>query len=288
MVYTTRVWTPPGGGGLVWLAPGPWPHRLMVSEGLRHGGQRSFWSLELPLSLAITGDGSRPKLRFAPPRIWYAPGIEPTTSRWPIHYPTAGPTIPLGGGGGGLRGGVLGGVMRRGGGGWGGLWGVHAPKAKCWSITGSPFTPLPSNHIITLIKTEYWDRASGVVPMLLYVLGWSKVNWGLQLGGVGWRLRVACMWLCVMYSPPLFLHWQLAFASPQSHYCMNVTVCFVFPSLLLSSQMAFASSRSHYRTNVTVCFIFPSPFMWLQMAFGSPRSHYCMTVTVCFVFPSPF
>ena len=46
--------------------------------------------------------------------------------------------------------------------------------------------------------------------------------------------------------PPLFLPWQLDFASPRSHYCMNVTECFVFPSLLLSLQMAFASPRSHY------------------------------------------
>ena len=29
----------------------------------------------------------------------------------------------------------------------------------------------------TLIKTEYWDRAGGVVPMLVCVLGWRKVNW---------------------------------------------------------------------------------------------------------------
>ena len=141
---------------------------------------------------------------------------------------------------------------------------------------------------LTLIKTEYWDRGGGVVPMLLYVLGWRKVYSGLQLGVWGWRLRVACMWLCVLYSPPLFLHWQLAFASSRSHYCMNVTVCFVLPSLLLSLQMAFASPRSHYRTNVTVCFAFPTPFMCLQMAFASPRSHYCMIVTVFFVFPSPF
>ena len=40
----------------------------------------------------------------------------------------------------------------------------------------------------------------------LYILGWRKANWGLQLGVGGWRLRVACMWLCVSYSPPLFLH----------------------------------------------------------------------------------
>ena len=86
------------------------------------------------------------------------------------------------------------------------------------------------------------------MPMLLYVLGWRKVNWGLQLGVGGWRLRVACMWLCVLYSPPLFLHWQLAFASLQSHYCMTVTVCFVFPSPFTCLQMASASARSHSTT----------------------------------------
>ena len=88
------------------------------------------------------------------------------------------------------------------------------------------------------------------------------------------------MWLCVVYSPPLILHWQLAFASSRSHYCMNVTECFVFPSLLLSLQMAFASPRSHYCTNCTVWFVSPSPFMCLQMAFASPRSHYFTNCTV--------
>ena len=34
----------------------------------------------------------------------------------------------------------------------------------------------------TLIKTEYWDRAGGVVPMPLYVIGWRKFHGGLQLG----------------------------------------------------------------------------------------------------------
>ena len=145
---------------------------------------------------------------------------------------------------------------------------------------------LPASHC-SQIKTEYWDRAGEVVPMLLYVLWRRKIHSGLQLGVGGWRLRVPCMWLCVLYSPPLFLYWLLAFASPRSHYSMNVTVCFVFPSLLLSLQMAFASPRSHYRMNVTVCFV-PPPFMCLQMAFASPRFHYRMNVTVCFVFLSPF
>ena len=94
--------------------------------------------------------------------------------------------------------------------------------------------------------------------LLLFVLRWRKVNWKLH---VGWRLRVACMWLCVLYSSPLFLQWQMGFASSRSD------------SLLLSLQMAFASTRSHYRMNVTVCFVFPSPLFCLQMAFASPRSH---------------
>ena len=47
-----------------------------------------------------------------------------------------------------------GGLLPRGGGvreGWlgeggpgGAIWGVHAPKAKRWSITGPPYLPLPS------------------------------------------------------------------------------------------------------------------------------------------------
>ena len=28
--------------GLVWLAPDPWPHRLKVSEGLRHGNAKQL------------------------------------------------------------------------------------------------------------------------------------------------------------------------------------------------------------------------------------------------------
>ena len=66
---------------------------------------------------------------------------------------TNGHSPPLGGGGSG-RGDGLGGFCLGGGGvreGWlvgGGLgvaiWGVHAPKAKRWSITGSPYLPLPS------------------------------------------------------------------------------------------------------------------------------------------------
>ena len=43
-------------------------------------------------------------------------------------------------GGGGGRGGRLGGGGAPG----GAIWGVHTPKAKCWSITGSPYLPLPA------------------------------------------------------------------------------------------------------------------------------------------------
>ena len=76
---------------------------------------------------------------------------------------TCWPQAPLGGGGGGLgrdgsgwgdQGGGLGGLLPVGGGvqqgrfGRGGSrWGdlrVHEPKAKRWSITGSPYLPLPS------------------------------------------------------------------------------------------------------------------------------------------------
>ena len=72
--------------------------------------------------------------------------------------------------------------------------------------------------------------------------------------------------------PPLFLPWQLDFASPRSHYCMNVTECFVFPSLLLSLQMAFASPRSHYCTSARPhvdddCFVTKHTFL---IHFGDP------------------
>ena len=45
-----------------------------------------------------------------------------------------GGLLPWGGGPGGFWGGGLGGA----------IWGVHAPKEQCWSITGSPYLPLPS------------------------------------------------------------------------------------------------------------------------------------------------
>ena len=47
----------------------------------------------------------------------------------------------LPGGGGGIQDGWL---VEGGGGPSGAIWGVHAPKAKRWSITGSTYLPLPS------------------------------------------------------------------------------------------------------------------------------------------------
>ena len=72
------------------------------------------------------------------------------------------------------------------------------------ALTATTTLALTLALTLTTIKTEYWDRAGGVVPMLLYVLWWRKVNWGLQPGVGGWQLRVACMWLCVLYSLPSF------------------------------------------------------------------------------------
>ena len=97
------------------------------------------------------------------------------------NYPppiTVGRRLPQGGGGGGLGGGVVGGAMGGlglegsvgGGGGcpggaiWGGMgWGggrIGGPSV------GQPEAPLtspcpPSNHTITLVKTEDCDRAGG-------------------------------------------------------------------------------------------------------------------------------
>ena len=57
-------------------------------------------------------------------------------------------------GGGGLGGWVWEGRLGGGGAPSGAIWGVHAPKAKRWSITGSPYLPLPpSNHTTTLNLT---------------------------------------------------------------------------------------------------------------------------------------
>ena len=110
----------------------------------------------------------------------YLPAASPSPPVWvgfPLHLPpttgdanyppqTAGRRPPKGGGGGGRLGrggsgrGDGGGSGRGFGGGvgwgqsgrvvwgWGGggaggaMWGVHAPKAKRWSITGSPYLPL--------------------------------------------------------------------------------------------------------------------------------------------------
>ena len=85
--------------------------------------------------------------------------------------------------------------------------------------------------------------------MLLYVLWRRKVNWGLQLGVRGWRLRVACMWLCVLYSPPLFLYclqthlYVLAngfrfTAIPLSHEC-HCLFCIALPLFVFANGFRF-------------------------------------------------
>ena len=64
----------------------------------------------------------------------------------------------------------------------------HFARAACCLLAAKPSrstldpkkgykTKTGSTSSVTLIKTEYWDRAGGVVPMLLCVLGWRKVNW---------------------------------------------------------------------------------------------------------------
>ena len=49
-------------------------------------------------------------------------------------------------------------------------------KTKTGSTSSVTLT-LTLTPTLALIKTEYWDRAGGVVPMILCVLGWKKLNW---------------------------------------------------------------------------------------------------------------
>ena len=53
---------------LVWSAPGSWPHRLKVSEGLRHGGYKEALSPELPLSPG--DDRHMGSAQIRSPRVW--------------------------------------------------------------------------------------------------------------------------------------------------------------------------------------------------------------------------
>ena len=81
------------GGGLVWSAPSLWPHRLKVSEGLRHGSAKKLypWSYLSPCDYRQMGS-AHAVIRSH--RVWYAPGIDPLITRLRLSYPTAGPTIP--------------------------------------------------------------------------------------------------------------------------------------------------------------------------------------------------
>ena len=150
--------------------------------------QRSFWPPELPLSLAITSHGNRPMLQFAPPRIWCAPGIVPTTSRSPIHCPTAGPTSPYRGGRGVQgRGGGPGGKappppaqMKSTATPWGG-WGLdtHPPR-----ITKTPtHPPVPNTK-----RIPGWPWR-GVVPRRRGEGGWAVQCQGPRGGGRGRIVR---------------------------------------------------------------------------------------------------
>ena len=104
-------WQSPGGGvwfGLVWLAPGLWPHRLKVSEGLRHGSAKKLY----PWSYLSPGDyrpWGPPMPRFAHPGVIRS-GFRSTdhslatrlSNRWTnISVPLEGALGGAGGGGGG-------------------------------------------------------------------------------------------------------------------------------------------------------------------------------------------
>ena len=173
---TPRVWTPTiptptnrwpeapwGGGGGFGLARDPWPHRLKVSEGLRHGSAKKLF----PRSYLSPGNCRHIGSAHAAIR---SPGFGTLRESIQRSLACASAAQPLdqpfcAGGGGGLgRGGSgwgFGGVREgRGGGGssWGNLgWGPSVGQSQA-PLT-SPYPP--SNHTITLTRTEYWDQAGG-------------------------------------------------------------------------------------------------------------------------------
>ena len=88
--------------------------------------------------------------------------------------------------------------------------------------------------------------------LLLFVLGWRKVNWELH---VGWRLRVACMWLCVPYFSPLFfaLANGFRFIAIPWHEC-HCLFCLPFPPFELAIGFRFSISLRSWDTgSATPC-----------------------------------
>ena len=93
--------------GLVWSATGPWPHRLKVSEGLRHGAQRSSipGATSLPWRLPAHGVCTCAAIRspgFGTLREWIQRSLACSSDVQPLDQPFrgAGRGGPKVGGGG--------------------------------------------------------------------------------------------------------------------------------------------------------------------------------------------
>jgi hypothetical protein len=68
--------------GLVWLAPGPWPHRLKGVRRPKAWGAKKLYLLspELPLSPGDYRHMGSAHAAIRSPRVWYVPGIDPPIS----------------------------------------------------------------------------------------------------------------------------------------------------------------------------------------------------------------
>ena len=106
--------------------------------------------------------------------------------------------------------------------------------------------------------------------LLLFVLGWRKVNWELH---VGWRLRVVCMWLCVPYFSPLFfaLANGFRFIAIPWHEC-HCLFCLPFPPFELANGFRFTAIPLAHECHCPFCiplpvFVFANGFRFTAIPF---------------------
>ena len=90
------------------------------------------------------------------------------------------------------------------------------------------------------------------------------------------------MWLCVLYSSPLFLHWQMAFASSRSD-CMTVSLfCLPFPPLEFANVFRFTAIPLLPKCHRVFCiplplFVFANGFRFTAIPFIFD----CMGPNIC-------
>ena len=118
------------------------PLKLALASGGTLTGHR------LPWRAVGGGGGGLPPFQCipapSPPLYKPPPTGQHTPWFWTPTYPPTNRWLEAPKGGGGGMGGGSSGRGEGGGGACGAIWGAHAPKAKCWSITASLYLPLPS------------------------------------------------------------------------------------------------------------------------------------------------